>query len=180
MYNFWKFFPRQNSRNLYILPYTKTKQNNNNFFFFFTAIKFCEKPLFVGEKHLNKKKKKKKPLDEEQEENLKELINDPSQSNPVENKMWALDDGNIFLDAEIKPSPSDKIRLESILKIPPNQSLKEDEKQLCWKYQKFLSKRPEALSKFLHSVNWNNENQSFQFYFILFFFCYLYFYFFFV
>eukprot|EP01091_Cochliopodium_minus_P019697 TRINITY_DN8360_c0_g1_i1.p1 TRINITY_DN8360_c0_g1~~TRINITY_DN8360_c0_g1_i1.p1 ORF type:complete len:314 (-),score=89.48 TRINITY_DN8360_c0_g1_i1:836-1777(-) len=125
---------------------------------FTQEIKYFEKPLNESLDPEKRKPKKKTKIYAE-EEYITELVLDPTHNNPVENKMWALDDGKNFIDFEGKPNPSDKIKLDAILRIPPNEELTEEEKQLCWKYQYFLSKRPEALAKFLHSVNWNNEEQ---------------------
>jgi hypothetical protein len=84
---------------------------------------------------------------------------DKNRPNPVEEQYT-----NIILFSDnfkdIQPKNDEALRIAIILSKPHFESITNDQKFLIWKYRYFLSKRKDALPKFLHSVNWAYEKEG--------------------
>lgn len=61
---------------------------------------------------------------------------------------------------ELKPNPSIKTRLQTIIRYPPTQTLTTNEKSLVWQFRYYLSLDKEALTKFLQCVDWSSKQES--------------------
>lgn len=87
--------------------------------------------------------------------------------NPVEWKYRRLSrgvmrgGGNVqqnSIDPKLKPNKEERAALEHILSNP-NDQLKSDEMDLVWKFRYTLTENSKAVTKFLLSVDWNDEQE---------------------
>uniref|UniRef100_K3X9V2 phosphatidylinositol 3-kinase n=1 Tax=Globisporangium ultimum (strain ATCC 200006 / CBS 805.95 / DAOM BR144) TaxID=431595 RepID=K3X9V2_GLOUD len=65
------------------------------------------------------------------------------------------------IDPNLKPSRDEKGRIELLLATPTN-TLKNDDKDLLWKFRYTLTDNRKAVVKFLLSVDWNEETERQQ------------------
>lgn len=61
---------------------------------------------------------------------------------------------------ELKPNPSTKQRLQTIIRYPPTQTLTSAEKSLVWQFRGYLAQDKQALTKFLQSVDWSSMQEA--------------------
>ncbi|CAG8459059.1 12986_t:CDS:10 [Ambispora leptoticha] len=94
------------------------------------------------------------------------IIVDPeiTHENPVEAKHRRLvrSHRNGPLDRDLKPNAKIRDELNQILKYPPTQSLKAEEKDLLWKFRFYLTRDKKALTKFLKCVLWTDPTEAKQ------------------
>ncbi|OEL23829.1 Phosphatidylinositol 3-kinase, root isoform [Dichanthelium oligosanthes] len=64
-----------------------------------------------------------------------------------------------IVDRDLKPSSNERKLLQTIIKFPPTRTLEVDEKQLVWKFRFSLMSEKKALTKFVRSVDWS-DNQN--------------------
>lgn len=65
-------------------------------------------------------------------------------------------------DREMRPNAKVRDELERIVSKSPAQELTSDDKILLWRYRYYLTKRKQALTKFVKSVSWDDEAESGQ------------------
>lgn len=65
------------------------------------------------------------------------------------------------IDPNLKPSRDENVRIEALLATPTN-TLKNDDKDLLWKFRYTLLDNKKAVVKFLLSVDWNEETERQQ------------------
>lgn len=89
---------------------------------------------------------------------------EPYRDNPVEVKHRRLVRSHRSgpLDKELKPNAGHRDQLNQILKFPPTQVLREEEKDIIWKFRYFLTKDKKALTKFVKCVMWSDGWESKQ------------------
>ena len=63
--------------------------------------------------------------------------------------------------------------LQTIIKLPPTRTLEVDEKQLVWKFRFSLMSEKKALTKFVRSVDWSDNQVSKRTYICKCFFCFV-------
>ena len=63
------------------------------------------------------------------------------------------------LDRDRKPDVDTRDRINRILTYGPLQELKQDERDLIWKFRYYLLREKKALTKFVKSVDWQNTNE---------------------
>ncbi|AQK52131.1 Phosphatidylinositol 3-kinase VPS34 [Zea mays] len=65
-----------------------------------------------------------------------------------------------IVDRDLKPSSNERKLLQTIIKFPPTRTLEVDEKQLVWKFRFSLMSEKKALTKFVRSVDWSDNQVS--------------------
>lgn len=85
---------------------------------------------------------------------------DMNAENPAERKYRKLarDILRGSIDPNLKPSRNEKARIEVLLATPTD-SLKNEDKDLLWKFRYTLTDNKKAVIKFLLSVDWNDETE---------------------
>lgn len=61
------------------------------------------------------------------------------------------------LDRDLKPNAKVRDELNNIMSYGPTQELKEEEKDLVWKFRHYLSRDKRALTKYVKSTDWKSE-----------------------
>ncbi|KAH3742753.1 atypical PIKK PI3K protein kinase [Pelomyxa schiedti] len=91
------------------------------------------------------------------------LINDPECGKPnlVESKHFQLTKRfhRRTPNKDMKPSVAESRELTKIMKYPPTKELSVEDRDLLWKFSIHLTKNKKALTKFLSSVTWSEEDQ---------------------
>ncbi|KAJ2302360.1 Phosphatidylinositol (PI) 3-kinase [Coemansia sp. RSA 2706] len=84
--------------------------------------------------------------------------------NPAESKHRRLLRGyrSESLDRELKPNPSIRDQLNTIVRYPPGQELSDNEKNVVWKFRYYLASNKRALTKFVKCVDWNDPIEAKQ------------------
>ncbi|KAL8652047.1 MAG: hypothetical protein Q9210_002917 [Variospora velana] len=67
-----------------------------------------------------------------------------------------------ILDRDLKPNAKIRDELNTIMSYGPTQELKGEEVDLVWKFRHHLTKDKRALTKFVKSVNWHDQNEARQ------------------
>ena len=67
-----------------------------------------------------------------------------------------------ILDRDLKPNAKIRDELNTIISYGPTQELKGEEVDLIWKFRHHLTKDKRALTKFVKSVNWQDQNEARQ------------------
>lgn len=67
-----------------------------------------------------------------------------------------------IMDRDLKPNPKIRDELNEILSYGPTQELNSEEKDLVWKFRHHLTRDKRALTKFVKSVNWQDNNEARQ------------------
>jgi phosphatidylinositol 3-kinase len=67
-----------------------------------------------------------------------------------------------IVDRDLKPSSNERKLLQTIIKFPPTRTLEVDEKQLVWKFRFSLMSEKKALTKFVRSVDWSDNQEAKQ------------------
>jgi len=67
-----------------------------------------------------------------------------------------------IVDRDLKPSSNERKLLQTIIKLPPTRTLEVDEKQLVWKFRFSLMSEKKALTKFVRSVDWSDNQEAKQ------------------
>ncbi|KAL8694116.1 MAG: hypothetical protein Q9218_001169 [Villophora microphyllina] len=67
-----------------------------------------------------------------------------------------------ILDRDLKPNAKIRDELNTIMSYGPTQELKGEEVDLVWKFRHHLTKDKRALTKFVKSVNWQDQNEARQ------------------
>lgn len=67
-----------------------------------------------------------------------------------------------ILDKDLKPNAKVRDELHSIVAYSPTQVLSPEEKDLIWKFRYHLTRDKRALTKFVKSVNWQDQSESKQ------------------
>ncbi|GLD92891.1 hypothetical protein PINS_up001470 [Pythium insidiosum] len=85
---------------------------------------------------------------------------DLHEDNPAERKYRKLarDILRGSIDPNLKPSRDEKARIEELLAMPTD-SLRNEDKDLLWKFRYTLTDNKKAVVKFLLSVDWNDETE---------------------
>ncbi|KAJ2079831.1 Phosphatidylinositol (PI) 3-kinase [Coemansia sp. RSA 988] len=106
------------------------------------------------------------PLVQKPQDSKYSPIFDPEmyRDNPAESKHRRLLRGHRSeqLDRELKPNPSIRDQLNTIMRYPPGQELSDNEKNLVWKFRFYLSSNKRALTKFVKCVDWHDPLESKQ------------------
>ena len=104
-----------------------------------------------------------------EDENAPPLIRiyDPevgAKDNPAESKHRRLvrSQRTGVLDRDLKPNAKIRDELNTIVSYGPTQELNADEKDLIWKFRHHLTKDKRALTKFVKSVAWQDQNEARQ------------------
>lgn len=104
-----------------------------------------------------------------EDENAPPLIRiyDPevgAKDNPAESKHRRLvrSQRTGLLDRDLKPNAKIRDELNTIVSYGPTQELNADEKDLIWKFRHHLTKDKRALTKFVKSVAWQDQNEARQ------------------
>ena len=90
------------------------------------------------------------------------LLNDPElkNTNPVLEKNNKLSQHlDLYSDHDARPTVEEQKRLQEIIKLFDMDSVTETDKQLLWKYRKYLVDDKRALTKFLRIINQSNEHE---------------------
>lgn len=61
------------------------------------------------------------------------------------------------LDRDLKPNAKVRDELNNIMSYGPTQELKDEEKDLIWKFRHYLSRDKRALTKYVKSTDWRSE-----------------------
>jgi phosphatidylinositol 3-kinase len=87
-----------------------------------------------------------------------------ARDNPVESKHRRLVRSHRAggLDRDLKPNPKVRDELAGILAYSPTHILSPEEKDLVWKFRHHLTREKKGLTKFVKSVNWENDGESRQ------------------
>ncbi|RAL68507.1 hypothetical protein DID88_007235 [Monilinia fructigena] len=64
------------------------------------------------------------------------------------------------LDRDLKPNAKVRDELNNIIAYSPTHILSPEEKDLVWKFRHHLARDKRALTKFIKSVNWNDQNEA--------------------
>lgn len=67
-----------------------------------------------------------------------------------------------ILDKDLKPNAKVRDELNMIMSYSPTHVLSPEEKDLVWKFRYHLTKDKRALTKFVKSVNWQDQSESRQ------------------
>lgn len=67
-----------------------------------------------------------------------------------------------ILDKDLKPNAKTRDELNNIIEYSPTQPLSPEEKDLVWKFRYHLARDKRALTKFVKSVNWQDQSESKQ------------------
>lgn len=107
--------------------------------------------------------------DLDEDENAPPLIRiyDPEvglKENPAESKHRRLvrSQRTGVLDRDLKPNAKIRDELNSIMLYGPTEELKSEEKDLVWKFRHHLTRDKRALTKFVKSVAWQDQNEARQ------------------
>lgn len=92
------------------------------------------------------------------------IVMDPDADgeNPVEKKHSQLARSNRHgqvHEENLKPNAAARNQLNKLMWSPSTRPLRQDEQDLLWRYRYHLSREKKALTKFLRSVEWDNEEQ---------------------
>ena len=81
--------------------------------------------------------------------------------NPAENKHRRLVRSHRtgVLDRDLRPNAKIRDELNTIMAYGPTQSLNGEEKDLIWKFRHHLTREKKALTKFIKSVAWQDQNE---------------------
>lgn len=60
---------------------------------------------------------------------------------------------------EMKPDAAERRRLAALLRAPPTQRLRADERELIWKFRYTLTSQPHALTRVLKCVDWTDTRE---------------------
>ena len=84
-----------------------------------------------------------------------------ARDNPAENKHRRLVRSHRtgVLDRDLRPNAKIRDELNTIMAYGPTQSLSSDEKDLIWKFRHHLTREKKALTKFIKSVSWQDQNE---------------------
>lgn len=87
-----------------------------------------------------------------------------ARDNPVESKHRRLVRSHRAggLDRDLKPNRKVRDELGGILAYAPTHILSPEEKDLVWKFRHHLTREKKGLTKFVKSVNWENDGESRQ------------------
>ncbi|KFX99495.1 hypothetical protein V495_07106 [Pseudogymnoascus sp. VKM F-4514 (FW-929)] len=87
-----------------------------------------------------------------------------SRDNPAETKHRRLVRGHRTgaMDRDLRPNARFRDELNQIVGSPPTHALSPDEKDLIWKFRHHLTKDKRALTKFVKSVNWQDNSEARQ------------------
>ncbi|TVY83938.1 Nodule isoform of Phosphatidylinositol 3-kinase [Lachnellula suecica] len=87
-----------------------------------------------------------------------------TKDNPVENKHRRLVRSHRtgVLDRDLKPNAKTRDELNGIMSYSPTHILTTEEKDLIWRYRHHLTRDKRALTKFVKSVNWQDQGESRQ------------------
>ncbi|GMT28196.1 hypothetical protein PFISCL1PPCAC_19493, partial [Pristionchus fissidentatus] len=85
--------------------------------------------------------------------------NELGMENPCETKYTTTMRQISPADRQLKPNTKGRQTIEAILELPPSKSMTAEQANLIWKYRYFLSTNNRALTKFLHSVNWDSKGE---------------------
>jgi len=66
----------------------------------------------------------------------------------------------VEVDRLLVPNPRAKVELEEIIKAPSCAELTLEKNDLIWKFRYFIQNNPNALTKFVRSVHWDNLDES--------------------
>uniref|UniRef100_A0A914WFW2 Phosphatidylinositol 3-kinase catalytic subunit type 3 n=1 Tax=Plectus sambesii TaxID=2011161 RepID=A0A914WFW2_9BILA len=66
------------------------------------------------------------------------------------------------IDRELKPNAVARDALERVVQAPSSRQLSSEQRDLIWKFRFYLSGNKKALTKFLRSVNWEEEQEARQ------------------
>lgn len=66
------------------------------------------------------------------------------------------------LDRDLKPNAKIRDELNTIMSYGPTEELKSEEKDLVWKFRHHLTRDKRALTKFVKSVAWQDQNEARQ------------------
>lgn len=67
-----------------------------------------------------------------------------------------------ILDKDLRPNAKVRDELNQIMSYPPTHILLPEEKDLVWKFRYHLARDKRALTKFIKSVNWQDQSESKQ------------------
>ena len=84
-----------------------------------------------------------------------------AKDNPAENKHRRLVRSHRtgILDRDLRPNAKIRDELNTIMAYGPTQSLNGEEKDLTWKFRHHLTREKKALTKFIKSVAWQDQNE---------------------
>ncbi|KAL1839294.1 hypothetical protein VTJ49DRAFT_1657 [Mycothermus thermophilus] len=88
-----------------------------------------------------------------------------AKDNPAESKHRRLVRGqhrNGILDKDLKPNAKVRDELNTIMAYSPTHTLSPEEKDLIWKFRHHLTRNKKALTKFVKSVNWQDQSEARQ------------------
>ncbi|KAK1750281.1 kinase-like domain-containing protein [Echria macrotheca] len=88
-----------------------------------------------------------------------------ARDNPAESKHRRLvrsQHRNGILDKDLKPNSKVRDELNLIMSYSPTHTLSPEEKDLIWKFRYHLTRYKKALTKFVKSVNWQDQSESKQ------------------
>lgn len=87
-----------------------------------------------------------------------------ARDNPVESKHRRLVRSHRtgVVDRDLKPNAKVRDELNNIIAYAPTHLLSPDEKDLIWKFRHHLTSNKRALTKFVKSVNWQDQSESRQ------------------
>lgn len=87
-----------------------------------------------------------------------------ARDNPVESKHRRLVRSHRtgVLDRDLKPNAKVRDELNGIMSYSPTHILSPEEKDLVWKFRHHLTRDKRALTKFVKSVNWQDQSESRQ------------------
>ncbi|KAK0729824.1 kinase-like domain-containing protein [Lasiosphaeris hirsuta] len=88
-----------------------------------------------------------------------------AKDNPAESKHRRLvrsQHRNGILDKDLKPNAKVRDELNLIMSYSPTHTLSPEEKDLIWKFRYHLTRNKKALTKFVKSVNWQDQAESKQ------------------
>ncbi|KUI54127.1 Phosphatidylinositol 3-kinase, root isoform [Cytospora mali] len=67
-----------------------------------------------------------------------------------------------ILDKDLKPNAKTRDELNNLMEYSPTQPLSPEEKDLIWKFRYHLTRDKRALTKFVKSVNWQDQSEAKQ------------------
>ena len=84
-----------------------------------------------------------------------------ARDNPAENKHRRLVRSHRtgVLDRDLRPNAKIRDELNTIMSYGPTHTLSTDEKDLIWKFRHHLTREKRALTKFVKSVGWHDQNE---------------------
>ena len=88
-------------------------------------------------------------------------VNFLERANPIADKFYQLTrDIESSNPKTLKPNAHEQQEINKIISLPDFWDLQEDQKGLLWRYRYEMSKKKEALCKFLNSVNWSSSKEQ--------------------